>query len=92
MNIRTSRYHQHVVIIIEPIFRVFPFLSLAPVSKKKSVAPLMVDGREHLPFQLQITYTARDGSKCLRVVSQAMPVTKNREEAEKSELFMPFVI
>ena len=49
---------------------------------------LTIDGKEHLPFQLQITYRSKDGSKCLRVITQAMPVTKDREEAERSELLL----
>ncbi|KAI6654193.1 Circularly permutated Ras protein 1-like [Oopsacas minuta] len=54
----------------------------AGVTKKSS--SLVIEGKEHLPFQLQISYTAKDGSKCMRVMTQAMPVTKNREEAEKT--------
>eukprot|EP00800_Vazella_pourtalesii_P017804 TRINITY_DN557_c0_g1_i11.p1 TRINITY_DN557_c0_g1~~TRINITY_DN557_c0_g1_i11.p1 ORF type:complete len:586 (+),score=162.83 TRINITY_DN557_c0_g1_i11:382-2139(+) len=50
----------------------------------RKTAALAIDGKEHLPFQLQISYRARDGSKCLRVITQAMPVTKDREEAEKT--------
>ena len=65
---------------------------LGGVTRKKSVSSLLIGGKEHLPFQLQITYRARDGSKCLRVITQAMPVTKDREEAEKSELLCCVVL
>ena len=51
--------------------------------ERVGVAPLMVEGRPHLPFQLQIEYTAQDGSRCMRVITQAKPITTNREVAEK---------
>jgi hypothetical protein len=47
------------------------------------VAPLLVDGKPHLPFQLQIEYTAQDGSRCMRVITQAKPITTDRDLAEK---------
>ena len=50
------------------------------------VAPLMVDGQPHLPFQLQIEYTAQDGSRCMRVITQAKPITTDRHVAEKGGL------
>ena len=49
------------------------------------VPPLTVNGKPHLPFQLQIEYTGRDGSRCMRVISEARPVTRDRSEAERSE-------
>lgn len=50
------------------------------------VPPLMVEGKPHLPFQLQIEYTAQDGSRCMRVITQAKPITTNRDLAEKGML------
>ena len=47
------------------------------------VQPLTVDGKPHLPFQLQIEYTGRDGSRCLRVISEAKPTTRDRNMAER---------
>ena len=47
------------------------------------VPPLLIGGRAHLPFQLQITYTGQDGSRCLRVITQAKPTTQDRTVAEK---------
>ena len=47
------------------------------------VAPLLVDGKPHLPFQLQIEYTGQDGSRCMRVITQAKPITTDRGVAEK---------
>ena len=44
---------------------------------------LMIDGKESVPFQLVITYTSREGAQSMRVITQAKPVTKNREEAER---------
>ena len=45
--------------------------------------PLMVRGRPHLPFQLQVEYTAVDGARYLRIISRAQPVTEDRTVAEK---------
>ncbi|XP_065898859.1 circularly permutated Ras protein 1-like [Dysidea avara] len=44
--------------------------------------PLMMDGKECLPFQLQISYTSLDGAQCNRVITQAKPITKDRQVAE----------
>lgn len=54
-------------------------------SSDVTVPPLMVEGKPHLPFQLQIEYTGRDGSQCLRVITEAKPVTRDRSKAEKGE-------
>ncbi len=35
-----------------------------------------------LPFQVQVIYTAADGSKALRVLTQLKETTENREVAE----------
>ena len=35
------------------------------------------------PFQTQISYTALDGSKCLRVITQSQEVCNEREEVEE---------
>ena len=43
----------------------------------------MIDGQPHLPFQLQIEYTSLDGDRCLRVITQTKPVTKDRSVANK---------
>ena len=45
--------------------------------------PLMINGQPHFPFQLQIEYTSPDGDRCLRVITQSKPVTKDRDVAEK---------
>jgi hypothetical protein len=36
-----------------------------------------------LPFQLQIHYVDMDGAQALRVITQTMPVTTQREDAER---------
>jgi hypothetical protein len=41
-----------------------------------------LDKLEQLPFQVQVTYTAADGSKALRVLTQLKETTENREIAE----------
>ena len=55
----------------------------AATPKEKTVAPLTIDGKPHLPFQLQIEYTGLDGSRCMRVITQAKPITRNRDVAER---------
>ncbi len=40
-----------------------------------------------LPFQTQISYTALDGSKCLRVISKQLEVSNDRAELEKKADF-----
>ena len=37
----------------------------------------------HFPFQTQIHYTALDGSKCLRVISQKLEISNERDELAK---------
>lgn len=41
-----------------------------------------LDQLRQLPFQVQVTYTASDGSKALRVLTQLKESTENREIAE----------
>jgi len=40
-------------------------------------------GKTVLPFQVQITYTALSGMKCLRVLTKTKEITQNFEEVEK---------
>jgi hypothetical protein len=40
------------------------------------------DGKD-LPFQLQILYTDLDGAQAMRLITQNMPVTKDRDVAEQ---------
>ena len=41
-----------------------------------------LDQLKQLPFQIQVTYTAADGSKALRVLTQSKETTENRDVAE----------
>lgn len=41
-----------------------------------------MDQLQQLPFQVQVTYTAADGSKAMRVLTQLKETTDNREVAE----------
>ena len=50
-----------------------------------STSPLIISGKIHLPFQLQIKYTDQDGSRCMRVSTFSKPVTSDKETAERSE-------
>ncbi len=54
-----------------------------PSSEGQKVPQLMIDGKPHLLFQLQIEYTGRDGSRCMRVITEAKPITRDRKEAER---------
>ncbi len=45
--------------------------------------PLQVDGKPHLPFQLQVEYTGKDGSRLMRVITDAKPITRDRTAAER---------
>lgn len=50
--------------------------------KQGRVAPIIRNGKAHLPIQLQMEYTAIDGARIMRVFTRAMPVTTNRQTAE----------
>lgn len=41
-----------------------------------------LDQLKQLPFQVQVTYVASDGSKALRVLTQLKEATENRVVAE----------
>jgi hypothetical protein len=43
---------------------------------------LDLDQLKRLPFQIQVTYTAVDGSRALRVLTQMKETTNNRDQAE----------
>ena len=52
-------------------------------STTTSVPLLVREGKLHLPFQLQIDYTRPDGSRCMKVITRAVPSTEDRAAAEK---------
>ena len=54
----------------------------APAAETKDTPPLLIDGMECLPFQLQITYNNLEGAQCNRVITQSKPITKDRQVAE----------
>lgn len=54
-----------------------------PAVSDLKAPPLEIEGKPYLPFQLQIEYTGRDGSRCMRVITDAKPITRNRGVAEK---------
>jgi len=58
----------------------------------KRLPPLKIGGKDCLPFQLQIEYTGKDGSLCVRVISQAKPITTDRDVAERGECLFSFHI
>ena len=42
---------------------------------------------KQFPFQTQITYKALDGSKCVRVITEVLKVSNDRDELEKEANF-----
>ena len=56
---------------------------IADISEDLKAPPLDIGGKLHLPFQLQIEYTGKDGSCCMRVITDAKPITRDRDVAEK---------
>ena len=44
----------------------------------------IVGSYSHLPFQVQIHFTKLNGMKCVRVISQSKPVTRDRSVAERA--------
>lgn len=42
---------------------------------------------QSFPFQAQITYSALDGSKCVRIISNQQQISSDREELEKNANF-----
>ena len=61
-----------------------PLLDVAS-GESVSTPPLMINGRPHLPFQLQTEYTTADGSVLVRVITKVKPVTEDRQVAERGE-------
>lgn len=41
----------------------------------------------HLPFQVQITYKALDGSKCIRVITEQQTISNDRQKLEQGANF-----
>lgn len=53
------------------------------ISELLKMEDLDMSTMTHFPFQTQIHYTALDGSKCLRVISQKLEISTEREELAK---------
>ena len=67
---------------------VFTFeYTLKDISELVLMEDLKLDEMKSFPFQTQISYTALDGSKCLRVISKQMDISNDREELEKKADF-----
>lgn len=52
------------------------------ISELLKMADIDMTQVKSFPFQTQIEYTALDGSRCLRVISQNMEVSQDRDELE----------
>ena len=61
--------------------------TLKDISELVLIEDLKLDEMKSFPFQTQISYTALDGSKCLRVISKQMDISNDREELEKKADF-----
>lgn len=59
-----------------------PFTSHLFILELTDKYQIDLDQLKELPFQVQVTYTASDGSKALRVLTQLKETTENREIAE----------
>ncbi|KAJ8032397.1 Circularly permutated Ras protein 1 [Holothuria leucospilota] len=55
-----------------------------PIYDSVGAQQSMINGIEELPFQVQISYTGRDGGQYIRVITMNRPVTKDREFAEQN--------
>jgi len=53
---------------------------LKPISELLAMADLDMATITHFPFQTQIKYTALNGDKCMRVITQKLEVSSEREE------------
>ena len=53
---------------------------MKPISELLQMEDVDMSTLTHLPFQAQITFTAMNGAKCLRVISQKMEISNERDE------------
>ena len=53
---------------------------MKPISQLLQIEDLDMASITHFPFQAQITYTALNGDKCLRVITQTLERSSEREE------------
>lgn len=53
---------------------------MKPISELLKMKDFDMTAVTHFPFQTQITYTTLDGAKCLRVITQKMEVSNERDE------------
>ena len=68
--------HTLIMIVHEPLLG-------GASSESVSTPPLIINGKPHLPFQLQTEYTTADGSVLVRVITKIKPVTEDRQVAER---------
>ena len=67
---------------------VFSFeYGLKPIADLLKIEDIDLEKLVKIPFQAQIYYTAKDGSKYLRVITQFLDVNNDREELEKKANF-----
>jgi hypothetical protein len=56
---------------------------LKPIKELIKLEDVDISEMKHLPFQAQIEYTALDGSRQVRVITQRLEISNDREELEK---------
>ena len=61
----------------------FPFYFIAPKNNKiPNTTVSLHDLAGKLPFQVQFSFTSREGGKYLRVITNLQDTTQDRDEAE----------
>ena len=60
---------------------------LKPISQLVLMADIDMTQITSFPFQTSISYTALDGSRCLRVITKMQSVSNEREELQKKADF-----
>jgi len=64
---------------------VFTFeYGLKPISQLLAMEDLDMTQITNFPFQAQISYTALDGSKCLRVITKQQEICNEREAVQQN--------
>lgn len=55
---------------------------LKPVKQLLKMADIDLEKLSHFPFQAQITYNTLEGARCIRVITNRIETSDNKEEIE----------
>ena len=61
--------------------------TMKKISELAKMQDLDLNQIKHFPFQVQITYKALDGNKCIRVITEQQPVSHDRDAMERRANF-----